>query len=97
MVAGRSVVSSRSKTVPDGSSTIRTQTDPAFGAAATISVTTASVASAKVELALISVGAPDPSLWTICQRVCVPRWKPMPTQFTTALSVSVVASAAVEP
>jgi len=91
------VVSSRSKTEPDGSSTIRTHTDPALGAAATMRVITASVASAKAELALISVGAPDPSLWTICQRVCEPRWKPMPTQFTTVLSVRVVASAEVEP
>ena len=42
-------------------------------------------------------GAPLASLLTSCQRVWVPRWKPMPMQLTTALSARVVASAAVEP
>jgi hypothetical protein len=37
------------------------------------------------------------SLVTSCQRVCVPRWKPMPMQFTTVASVSMVAKAVVDP
>jgi negative regulator of sigma E activity len=44
-----------------------------------------------------NVGAPVPSFATSCQRVCVPRWKPMPMQLMAAASASVVASAAVEP
>jgi hypothetical protein len=34
---------------------------------------------------------------TSCQRVCVPRWNPIPMQLMAAASVRVVASAAVEP
>ena len=61
------------------------------------SVSTPPVAMAKLAPMSTSVGAPLASLLTSCQRVWVPRWKPMPMQLTTALSVSVVASAAVEP
>ena len=45
----------------------------------------------------VSVGAPVPSFATSCQRVWVPRWKPMPMQLMAAASVRVVASAAVDP
>jgi len=33
----------------------------------------------------VSVGAPVASFATSCQRVCVPRWKPMPMQISTAV------------
>ena len=95
--AGRSAVTSCSKTAPLTSSTTRTQTDPAFGDAAMVSVSTPPVAMAKLAPMSTSVGAPLASLVTSCQRVWVPRWKPMPMQLTTALRASVVASAAVEP
>ena len=36
------------------------------------------VAMAKLAPMSVSVGAPVPSFATSCQRVCVPRWKPMP-------------------
>ena len=62
-----------------------------------VSVSTPPVAMAKLAPMSTSVGAPLASLLTSCQRVWVPRWKPMPMQLTTALKVSVVASAAVEP
>ena len=45
----------------------------------------------------VKVGAPVPSFATSCQRMWVPRWKPMPMQLTTVARVSVVASAAVDP
>lgn len=43
--------------MPEASSTILTQTELVFGAEATVSVMTASVAEANAALALISVGA----------------------------------------
>ena len=88
-------MTSCSKTAPLTSSTTRTQTDEAFGAAAIVSVSTPPVAMAKLAPMSVSVGAPLASLLTSCQLACVPRWKPMPMQLTTALSVRVVASAAV--
>jgi hypothetical protein len=60
-------------------------------------VSTPPVAMVKLAPMSISVGAPVPSFETSCQRVWVPRWKPMPMQLMTVASVSVVASAAVEP
>ena len=69
----------------------------AFAAAAMVSVSTPPVAMAKLAPMSTSVGAPLASLVTSCQRVWVPRWKPMPMQFATALRVSVGASADVEP
>ena len=60
-------------------------------------VSTRPVAMPKLSPMSVSVGAPVPSFETRWQRVRVPGWKPMPVQFTTAASVSVVASAAVEP
>ena len=86
-----------SKTAPLTSSTTRTQTDPAFGDAAMVSVSTPPVAMAKLAPMSISVGAPLASLVTSCQRVWVPRWKPMPMQLRAAHRARVVASAAVEP
>ena len=74
----------------------RTQTEPAFGAAAMKSVSTQPVVMAKDAPMSVSVGEPLASLLTSRQPVWVPRWKPIPTQLTTALSVRVVASAAVE-
>ena len=47
------------------------------------------VAMAKDAPMSVRVGAPVPSFATSCQRVCVPRWKPMPMQFTTAAKVSI--------
>lgn len=44
----------------------------------------------------VSVGATVPSFVTTCQRMCVPRWKPMARQFSTVASVSFVASAAAD-
>jgi hypothetical protein len=44
----------------------------------------------------VSVGAPVPSFATSCQRVWVPRWKPMPMPVMTVASVRVVASASVD-
>jgi hypothetical protein len=52
---------------------------------------------AKLEPISVRVGTPEASLCPICHRVWVPRWKPMPMKFTIVASVSVVASAAVEP
>ena len=69
----------------------------AFAAAAMVSVSTPPVAMAKLAPRSTSVGAPLASLVTKCRRISVPRWDPMPTQLTTALSVKMVASAAVEP
>jgi hypothetical protein len=43
----------------------------------------------------VRVWAPVPSFATSCQRVWVPRWKPMPMQLMAAASVRVVASAAI--
>jgi len=53
------------------------------------------VAMAKLAPMSVSVGLPDSSFATICQRVWVPRWKPI--RFTAVARVSLVASAAVEP
>jgi hypothetical protein len=55
------------------------------------------VGMAKLEPISVRVGTPEASLCPICHRVWVPRWKPMPMKFTIVASVSVVASAAVEP
>jgi hypothetical protein len=60
-------------------------------------VSTPPVAMAKLAPMSVSVGAPVPSFATSCQRVCVPRWKPMPMQLMDAASARVVASAAVKP
>ncbi len=60
------------------------------------SVSTPPVAMAKLAPMSVSVGAPVPSFVTSCQRVCVPRCKPMPIQFATVASVSEVVSVAVE-
>ena len=60
-------------------------------------VITPPVAMPKLAPISVSVGALVPSFVTNCHRVCVPRWKPMPMQFTTAANVRVVASAAVDP
>ena len=90
-------MTSGSKKAPLTSSTTRTQTEPALGDAAIVSVRMPPVVMAKLAPMSTSVGAPLASFVTSCQRVWVPRWKPMPMQLTTALSVRVVASAAVEP
>ena len=97
MLAGRSAVISCSKTAPVTSLTARTQTDDPFGGAAMNRVSTPPVAIAKGAPMSVRVGAPVPSFATSCQREWVPRWKPMPMQLMAAASVSVVASAAVEP
>jgi hypothetical protein len=57
------------------------------------------VTVAMAELAPMSVklGTPVPSFATSCQRVWLPRWKPMPFQLKAAATVSVVASAAIDP
>jgi hypothetical protein len=44
----------------------------------------------------VSVGVPVPSFATSCQRVCAPRWKPMPMQLMAVASVSVEACAGVD-
>lgn len=79
VAAGRSAVISCSKTAPETSSTTRTQTELPFGGAAMNRVSTPPVAMAKLAPMSVSVGAPVPSFMTSCQRVCVPRWLPMPT------------------
>jgi len=45
----------------------------------------------------VNVGAPVPSFATNCQRVWVPRWKPIPMQLMAVASVSLVAWAVVYP
>lgn len=60
-------------------------------------VSTPPVAMPKPVPMSVSVGAPVPSFATSCQRVWVPRWKPMPMQLMAVASVKVVASAAVDP
>ena len=81
-----------------GSSTIRTPMSLPFGAATMVRVRTLVVLlTGKLPPRPVSVGAPEPSFCTSCQLVCVPRWKPMPMQLTTAERVSVVASAPVAP
>jgi hypothetical protein len=45
----------------------------------------------------ISVGAPVPSFATSCQRVWMPRWKPMPMQLMAVASASLAAGAVVYP
>ena len=60
-------------------------------------VSTPAVAMTKLVPMSVRVGAPVASFVTSCQRVWVPRWKPMPMQLMAVASVSVVASAAVEP
>ena len=52
---------------------------------------------AKLAPISVRVGAPVPSFATSCQLAWVSRWKPMPMQFSTIASVSVVANATVEP
>ncbi len=72
----------------------RTPVTLLFGAARSMRVRTFVVlATGKLAPRSVSVGAPEASLWTSCQFVWAPRWKPM--QLTTAERV--VASAAVEP
>lgn len=70
--AGRSADISCSDTVPDTSSTTRTQTELPFGGAAMNSVSTPPVAMAKLAPMSVNVGAPVPSFVTSCQRVWVP-------------------------
>jgi hypothetical protein len=95
--AGRSAVTFCSNTAPEISSTARTQTELPFGGAAMKRVSTPPVTMPILAPMSISFGASVPSFATIYQRVWVPRWKPMPMQFTTAASVRVVASATVDP
>ena len=52
---------------------------------------------AKLAPMSVNVGAPVPSFVTSCQRMWLPRWKPMPMQLIAVASVCVVTSAAVEP
>ena len=46
-------------------------------------VSTPPVAIAKLAPMSVNVGAPVPSFATSCQRVCVPRWKPIQLLFST--------------
>jgi hypothetical protein len=97
VLAGRSVVISCSNTAPETSSTTRTQAELPLGGAAMNRDKTPPVAMAKLAPMSVNVGAPVPSFATSCQRVWVPRWKPMPMQLMAVASVSVVTSAAVDP
>lgn len=60
-------------------------------------VSTPPVAMAKLAPMSVNVGAPVPSFVTSCHRVWVPSRKPMPIQLMAVASVSLVASAAVDP
>ncbi len=82
---------------PDTSSTIRTQTELPFRRAAMKIVRTPRVAMAKLAPMSVRVGVPLGSFAATCHRVCVPRWKSMPMQFTKEASVSVLARAVVDP
>ena len=76
-MAGRSAVISCSNTAPETSSTTLTQTEPPLCGAAMIRVSTPPVAIAKLNPMSVSVGTPVASFATSCQRMPVPRWKPM--------------------
>ena len=78
VLAGRSEVISCSNTAPETSSTTRTQTELPLGGAAMNRLRTPPVAIEKLAPVSASVGAPVPSFVTSCQRVYVPRLKPMP-------------------
>ena len=95
--SGEFMVKSGSKARLRTTTTTRTQTELPFGGAAMNRVSTPPVVMAKLAPMSVSVGAPVPSFATSCQRVWVPRWNPMPMQLMAVPSVSVLASAAVDP
>jgi len=90
VLAGRYAVISCSNTAPDTSTKTRTQTEDPLGGAAMKIVSTLPVAMAKLAPMSVSVGAPVPSFVTSCQRVCVPRCKPTPTQLMAAVKLLII-------
>lgn len=67
-----------SNTAPETSSTTRNQIERPLGGAAIKKVSNPPLVMPKDAPMSFSVGAPVPSLATSCQRVWVPRWKPIP-------------------
>ena len=91
-LAGRSAVISCSSTAPETSSTTRYHTELPLGWATMNRVSTRLVAMPKLAPMSVNVGAAVPSFATNCQRVCVPRWKPMQLLFSTEAESLVVAT-----